>query len=463
MTVQTPSIAQYAFERSYPTRDTVRNVFAEQDLQRAIEAYRFFYPTVSAEALFVGGIEAGIEPGKKMMMLAAGPQHLIFTANSDTPYASGGLDLQTTGPVVIDVPAGPYIALVNDHHQRWVVDMGIPGPDAGEGGKYLVLPPGFRGNVPAGFHVDRALTNKILVAVRALPIGGDQAGALKAIERVKVHPLAKPDQPLVYVDVTNRAIDSTPLRWEDNIGYWETLHAVIDGEPVLEEFRPMYGMLATLGIAKGKPFAPNARTRRILETAAKIALDQMRVEAFANGRPDCIVWKDRKWEWVGLIPDDGDFETKEFLDLQARDRWFVQAVVASPAMFRRKVGSGSVYFLAARDRDGAYLDGARAYKINVPRPVPAKLFWSVTAYDARTRSQVQAPQNKAVLGSLRDKFEPNADASVDLFLGPSTPSGKEKQWIQTAPGTGVFLYFRIYGPEAPSLDGSWKVGDVTPL
>jgi hypothetical protein len=76
---------------------------------------------------------------------------------------------------------------------------------------------------------------------------------------------------------------------------------------------------------------------------------------------------------------------------------------------------------------------------------------------------VQAPQNKAVLGSLRDKFEPNADGSVDLFLGPSAPSGKEKQWIQTAPGTGVFLYFRIYGPEAPSLDGSWKVGDVTPL
>lgn len=161
------------------------------------------------------------------------------------------------------------------------------------------------------------------------------------------------------------------------------------------------------------------------------------------------------------MPDDANFETPDYLDLQARDRWFIQAVVASPAMFRRKVGVGSVYFLAARDRSGAYLDGGRTYKLTVPQPVPAKLFWSVTAYDSQTRSQVQAPQDRAVLGSLQDTLEPNADGSVDIFFGPDAPAGREKQWIQTEPGKGFFLYFRIYGPEAASLDGSWRLNDVT--
>src|SRR6185503_15939670 len=165
-------------------------------------------------------------------------------------------------------------------------------------------------------------------------------------------------------------------------------------------------------IESGKPFAPDGRMQRILESAAKVALGQMRVEAFASLRPDRAVWQDRRWEWIGLVPDDANFETKDYLDLQARDRWFIQAIVASPAMFRRKVGGGSIYFLAARDSTGAYLDGGMSYQLSVPQPVPAKLFWSVTAYDAKTRSQVQTPQNRAVLGSLQDSFESNPDGSV---------------------------------------------------
>jgi hypothetical protein len=222
----------------------------------------------------------------------------------------------------------------------------------------------------------------------------------------------------------------------------------------------MYGELAALGIEKGRPFSPDERTARLLEQAARTALDEMRVESFASERPDRMVWPDRRWEWVGLVPNNGNFEIDGYIDLEARDRWFFQAIIASPAMFRRQVGGGSVYFLAARDRLGAYLDGGQTYRLSVPQPVPAKLFWSVTVYDAHTRSQVQTPQNKAVLGSLQQTFEPDADGSVDLYFGPKVPGGREKQWIRTAPGTGFFLYFRIYGPEAASLDGSWQVGDL---
>ncbi|QSQ19021.1 DUF1254 domain-containing protein [Pyxidicoccus parkwayensis] len=461
MNPQLPTHARLEFENHFPTPDTAKSIYDEQDFHRAVAAYRFFYPTVSAEGICNGNREAGIGDGKGIIALAAGPRHVILTANSDTPYAAAVVDLKVMGPVVVDLPAGPYIAVANDHNQRWIADMGIPGPDAGKGGRYLLLPPVFTGDVPSGYHVARSATYKVLVAVRALPVKGDVDGAMSALRRVKIYPLSNPSAVLPYFDFTKRALDSTPLRWEDNLEYWKRLHSVINEEPTLEEFRPMYGVLATLGVAKGKPFAPDERMRSILEAAARVALDQMRVEGFASQRADRLVWEDRQWEWIGLIPDDANFETKDYLDLQARDRWFVQAIVSSPAMFRRKVGVGSVYFLASRDRTGSYFDGGKSYALTVPQPVPAQMFWSVTAYDSRTRSQVQTSQDKAVLGSLQTKFTPESDGSVRLYFGPNAPLGKEHQWIQTAPGTGFFLYFRIYGPEAASLDGSWRLSDVT--
>jgi hypothetical protein len=154
-----------------------------------------------------------------------------------------------------------------------------------------------------------------------------------------------------------------------------------------------------------------------------VGRDEMMVSAFASRRPDRVVWPDRTWEWVGLRPENGCFERDGSLDVEARDRWFAQAIVASPAMFRRAVGQGSLYWLACRDSVGGYLDGSRTYRLSVPLPVPASLFWSVTCYDAQTRS--------------------------------------EGRWIQTVPGRGWFCYFRIYGPQQAAFDGSWRPADLT--
>jgi len=222
----------------------------------------------------------------------------------------------------------------------------------------------------------------------------------------------------------------------------------------------MYGALASLGLEKGKPFQPDDRTRRILEEAARQGRDQMLEEAFCSTRSDIKVFADRRWEWVGLVPQSGNFESQSYLDTGARDRWFVQAIGASPAMFRRQVGAGSLYFLSAWDRTGAFLEGDKTYRRRVPQPVPANLFWSVTAYDAETRSQVQTNLDKAALSSLAaEPFEPNADGSVDLFFGPTALENDKAPWIKTAPGKGWFAYFRIYGPTEKAFDGSWKPGD----
>ncbi|MEV6353245.1 DUF1214 domain-containing protein [Streptomyces hydrogenans] len=171
------------------------------------------------------------------------------------------------------------------------------------------------------------------------------------------------------------------------------------------------------------------------------------------------MWPDRTWEWVGLRPENGTFERPGSLDVEARDRWFAQAIVASPAMFRREKGAGSLYWLGLRDAAGTYLDGGRTYRLRVPLPVPHTLFWSVTVYDAATRSEVVADQDRAALRSLFDTLEPEGADHVDLYFGPVEPAGSEGRWIQTVPDRGWFAYFRIYGPEEAAFDGFWRPGD----
>jgi hypothetical protein len=450
--------AAYSFERGYPTPQTSKSARADADYQRAIIAYRFWYPAVSVEGIFNGNREAGIKDGEKMGIAAAGPRQVGFTLNSDTPYGSGVIDV-SKGPV-IEVPPGPYIGLINDHYQGWVLDMGLPGPDAGKGGKHLVLPPDYKGEVPSGYYAARSKSDKNLLAVRALPVGGDVGKAMDALRAIKVHPLGSSSN-LAAVDTTKEKLDSSSLRWEDNFQFWEKLKEIVDAEPLVPSFLPMYGLLAELGIEKGKPFAPDAGMKDILTRAAKAGRDQMLVSAFDSDRPDRINWPDRKWEWVGLVPNSAQFETPYGIDLEARDRWFAQAIVTSPAMFNRKAGAGSLYWLSTRDNTGAYLDGGKNYKLSMPQPVPGKLFWSVTVYDTATRSQVQTDQDRAALRSMFELKDVQGSASADLYFGPDAPKSSEAHWIKTESGKGWFAYIRIYGPEQAAFDKSWKPDDFT--
>src|SRR5262249_49157260 len=162
--------------------------------------------------------------------------------------------------------------------------------DAGKGGRHLVLPPDFKGEIPAGYHVGHSKSYKNLIALRALPVGGDANKALDALRGVKIYPLAAGSnaQPVAMGDTTEKRMDSSSLRWEDNIKFWEVLHRIVDAEPLVPQFLPMYGLLAELGIEKGKPFAPGARMKAILERAAKAGRDQMLVSAFDSARPDRV-------------------------------------------------------------------------------------------------------------------------------------------------------------------------------
>jgi hypothetical protein len=451
----------YEFIGGYPTEATIKKAYDDADLNRAIQAYKFFYPTVSGEGLVKGNDSVNIKPNKTFGTLDTKPGQIGFTLNSDTPYGPVLIDL-SKGPMVIDIPKGPLIVVTMDVNQRWVADMGIPGPDAGNGGKHILLPPNYKGAVPAsGYHVWKSSSDNLTVGVRSLPVGGDVKAALERIKTVKVYPLNKtPDwKEPTWIDITDKHQNTTPLAWETNFKYWENLNDAIQREPAYDGYRNNYGELAVLGIAKGKPFKPDARMKGILEKAARIANAQMRVQSFADRRPDRIVWKDRQWEWVGLRFEDGDFNTPFYVDLDARETWFYQAIGASPAMFRRTEGAGSLYWLGLKDKDGKYIDGSNTYKLTIPTPAPAKLFWSVTIYDANTRSQIITDQNKAALRSLFELKDKIDGKTIDLYFGPKAPAGKEGQWIKTIPGKGWFTYFRIYGPEATAFSGNWKPGD----
>ncbi len=258
------------FERGYPTAVTAEKAHYAIDLRRAIEAYKFFFPTLGSEAVMQQMLSNGAKINEVGHVMATTPLQQFGGANADTPYALTTVDLKLSGPMVVEMPAGPYIAFVDDHNMRWVQDMGLIGPDKGEGGKHLILPPDYEGEVPSGYHVGRSKTRMVVVFIRIIPIGGDMAKAIKAADDVKIYPLAKAGQPVThyYLDVSDRTLPLPILSWENNIEYWRQLHAVIQIETAPAEFRPMLGMLWQLGIEKGKPFNPDARMQRILKEAA---------------------------------------------------------------------------------------------------------------------------------------------------------------------------------------------------
>jgi hypothetical protein len=222
----------------------------------------------------------------------------------------------------------------------------------------------------------------------------------------------------------------------------------------------MYGMLASLGIEKGKPFEPDQRMKSILERASKAGLNYMETQAFADRTDESVikVYSDRQWEWV-YLGDDPDFEYATFMNLEARSRWFYQATGASPAMVKKSLGVGALYWLGHRDSSGNYLNGSDTYKLSIPTNVPGQLFWSITVYNTDRRSMIWTDQNQAALRSLFEDFKQNQDGSIDLYFGPQAPDGFEGQWIKTEPGKDWFAYWRIYGPTQEAFDKSWKLKD----
>lgn len=460
MTVETP----YEFTGGFPTADTITAAYDAADYARAVTCYKHFFPAVSGMTILAGTEAVGVIPNRSFGTMDTRPGQIGFTLNSDTPYAPILLDL-TAGPLVVTLPPGPIVGAALNVDQSWISDLGIPGPDAGHGGQHIFVgPAGHDGELPDESFPHTTLGNRVVVGLRAIPQGGDVDAAIALLRSVQVHPLQEDDHwtPPTWVDLTGRPQDTTPLNVQGTLEYWRILHDYIRSEPIHPEDRAYIGELAVLGIRADLPFAPGERLQGILAEAAQDADAQLRVQSLADRRPDRVVWPDRHWEWVTLRPENATFEIDGRPDVDARETWFYQAIASSPVMFRRQPGAGSVYWFTARDNTGDYLDGSSSYRLRVPLPVPAGLFWSLTVYDAETRSQISTAQDAAAVRSL---FELNGKLDgnhVDIDFGPQQPDDDNATWVQTLPDRGWFVYFRIYGPTAAAFDSTWALDDITP-
>lgn len=454
--------AGYRFPDGFPDQDTIQAAYDAADFSRAIVCYKHFFPLVSGARIFTGQAAVGVEINRVFGYMDTHPAQAGFTLNSDTPYAGPLLDLHV-GPVVIEVPEGVIFGAVLNYDQSWITDVGVPGRDGGKGGSYLILPPGYDGAIPEGLFLAQAQSYKIVVGLRGVPIHGDVAATIELLKTVVIRPLDSDvvwDTP-AWIDMSGAPQDTSPVPVEAGIGYWETLHAALQNEPARAGDVAYEGELAVLGITRGAPFAPDDRTRELLTRAAVEADAQMRVQSLADRRADRVVWEDRQWEWVTLRPENADFTIDGHVDVDARETWFFQAIASSPAMFRRVAGGGSLYWFTAHDNHGDYLDGARTYTLTIPLPAPAGLFWSVTVYDALTRSQIHTDQNTAALRSLFELTTAPDATDIELRFGPEEPADGPERWIKTIPGRGWFTYLRLYAPTPAAFDGSWRPGDVT--
>ena len=458
--VEVPRVGALRYELGFPTPETSRKLFDEMDFQRAVQAYLWSYPAVSFESI---RLTAKHDLGMDFNDLGIAdnfvdPKSVWLTANDTTIYAFVNIDVGQ-GPVAIEIPPGAIVGLLDDFWQRSLADVGLPGPDAGNGGTFLLLPPDYDGDVPAsGYYVLRATMHNHNLLVRGLIVDNDVPDAVARIRNVRVYPWNEREDPKPnkFVSISGKLIDTTPPA---GIEYWARLATVIDNNPVQEHDRFFMAMLKPLGIEKGKPFEPDARQQAILEDAAVLG-DAMARNVMYEGtqrETGVTAFPGTRWDWVILVKPSQ--ETGTYSQLDERLQYTYGAIYLSPAIGVMKAGPGANYVQTFKDKDGNHFDGGKSYRLHVPPNPPASAFWSLTAYDSATRSMVQNPTNDAAHASY-DELQTNPDDSLDLYFGPEAPEGQESNWIETVPGRGFYPMFRFYSPTEPLFDGTWTLPDV---
>ena len=441
-----------------PDQASTEKIYDSLDYQRAVQAYLLALPVVNQAA-------------NRAAILAMGPanttvpiwEQLVdsrtveLTANNNTPYTWFWIDLRN-GPLVIEAPP-KVLGLVNDIWYHWNGDIGFTGPDHGEGGKYLLLPPGYKGDVPSGYFVVRPGSFSVWVAWRSFVVDGNPKPGVDLVKKAtKIYSLAQAANPpsINFVDMSGKPFN---MVGRADYAFWEMLNQVVQDEPTDTVDATTLGFWASIGIQKGKPFAPDARMRKILTEAAAAGDATARALGFRVREKEAYFFDDRNWKrpFIGGYR----FEWQPGVaNLSASAMFFFLATGVTPAMDTKIVGEGSTYPWTAEDADNNPLDGGKTYRLHLPPNIPVRTFWSVIVYDTQTRSMLQTDQQFPSVSSQNKGVQANADGSVDVYFGPKTPPGKESNWVQTIPGKAWFTILRLYGPLEPWFKQSWRPDDI---
>ena len=387
----------------------------------------------------------------------------VPTPNADVIYSMNYLDLKETGPLVVKAPPN-VIGMFTDFFQRTITDVGAIGPDRARGGLYLLLPPGYQGHVPASYYAFESSTYNVFLFFRTVMTKGegkpDPRPAVALAETTRIYPLWAVEKEIPAMVFPNASGTRVNMMYPTDFEYWTKLKAFIDYEPVESINAELRGVLASIGIVKGKPFEPNDWQRAQLDKAL-IDAPKMILASAQLGREDgrTKYYKDRQWEraWVGGT---AEWMQESYLDLAARSRFFQYAYSSAPAMVMRTTGAGSKYPYTIRDADGDFLEGGRTYKLHLPPDPPAGLFWAVTAYNVTDGTM---PETEQLLPSTNGYYDipKNGDGSIDLWFGPKKPdSVADSAFIQTIPGRHFVICLRLYGAEDAFYDQTWIPDDV---
>jgi hypothetical protein len=485
------------FKDGAPNKATLDKVYDNLDFTHAFRTFTDTLQGVSIAWLRKGMENIGVKENEVLVFSELmDAKSLFLTANADTVYVMGFFDL-SKGPIVMETPP-KFLGAVQDAWFRWVIDLGQPGPDRGEGGKYLILPPDYSGPVPEGFFVARSRTNSILWFGRSfLENHNDPKPVVEGIKKfTKVYayepggvgtPIAdflagkarlgpvKPPPPTVFHEGSGKVMNTIP---PNDWTYFESLNEVVQKEPATSLDAELMGPLAAIGIVKGKPFAPDARMKKIMSEALVLGNATSR-SLFMNPRdPSWFYYPNSSWSNL-LFQTGYQFETPipeitregvkpypptGYRTLDARTYFFYGITGITPGMAMRLTGIGSQYLLTMADAQKNYFDGARTYKVTLPKGIPAENFWSFTVYDNMTRSMLDTPQRYPRAGSQNypsPAAKAAADGTTTIHFSPTQPAGVERSnWIQTDPKKGWFTILRLYSPTEPFFTKAWRPSEI---
>jgi hypothetical protein len=441
----------------FPDSISSELLFENLDFQRAVQAYLLALPPLSQISMRNGLTQWG--PANSTVLITEqlmNPKSLFLTGNDNTPYSIVWIDL-SDGPIVVEIPP-KVLGIIDNMWYHWVSDIGITGPDKGKGGKYLLIPPGYDGKIPPGYFVLHPETFGNLIFWRSFLIDGSPVPGVEAVKKyTRIYPLSEAGNPPTptFVNISGKYFNTIS---PGDYRFWELLNEVVQKEPS-ESVDPLtLGFFQSIGIQKGKPFAPDARMKKILTEAAATGDATARALTYRFRDKDAYFYENSAWRTVFM--GGYTFSENGALLLDSYASFFFYATGVTPAMAEKMVGKGSQYALAFVDSQNKPFDGSKTYRLHLPPNIPVKDFWSIMIYNNQTRSMLQTDQEFPSVSSQTQGIKINTDGSVDLYFGPDAPKGEENNWIQTIPGKGYSVALRLYGPTEPWFNKTWRPGEI---
>ena len=459
------SIGTLKFFDGIPIGDTKDVVYDYMDRARAVQVYVSTMPAVSTYSLRQGSLDMGATASNQIVIWEklGDSKSLVLTYNNTSLYTWGFLDLEKDGPTVVEVPPD-VLGVFDDGYMRYLSDFGAAGPDKGKGGKYLVLPPGYKGEVPQGYHVVKSTSNVVWNFMRGYVRGSvqDPANVKKSADNIvnnlKVYPLAKKDNPpkTEFINMTGKYYNTIP---PNDFSFFERLNEIVQKEPISFIEPETRGLIAAIGIVKGKPFNPDARMKKLLTEAVAIGNAYARANTVFPRDPGQRIYGPDS-EWVMAFPERNAFFLKDGARRYDARLWMhYNAVVVTPAMAGIKPGVGSDYGIAGMDSKAPTagwcqdLQAAPAAQYTRKGQLVGDHLRHPDPFDDADRPGIRRYQQPG-----RGHQEKCRRLYRHLLLPPKRREGKN--WIQTIPGKSWFIILRMYGPLEPWLDKTWRPSEL---